>query len=57
MVTSVEILPPKERRRNPLVVLVLLPFRLLFLPFRLVGAILTFPFRLFRRGDRATSSR
>jgi hypothetical protein len=49
--------PPPPKKPGPLVRLLKLPFKLIALPFKLVGRILSFPFRLFGSGnDDATTS-
>ena len=50
--------PPPPKKPHALVRLVRLPFRLVALPFRIIGRILGFPFRMFRRtkdGDGAST--
>ena len=48
--------PPPPKKPHALVRLMQLPFRLIALPFRIIGRILGFPFRMLRRtkdGDSA----
>ncbi|MFN3217642.1 MAG: hypothetical protein ACE367_14195 [Acidimicrobiales bacterium] len=50
--------PPPPKQPSALVRLLKLPFTLIALPFKIVGRILAFPFRLFRsnNSDKADDS-